>query len=700
MTSNKNEYIQESITRQELNELANKIRQDRVAVFPFFEEFFERRERNWGFYGLSQWDDAELEAHYIQNRIPYQINEIQRVIEHLVGTQTQTRLDVKLVPREKGDEAKAEQYSNIIKWCEQINKIEQVETQHFREMLIGGAAASVNRWEMTDVNYGYPVVENVPINELIWDLRAKKEDLSDARWMARVFVTSKLEAYEMFPFAEAEIVNATPSNGVNGLFGNQPFITNFQKQVMGASIIQSSDKSRQLVDIVEHYEKSKCCVYVVTDNISGDVKEFDEEEEACAYCDGLKEGYAKAGEVLLLPNGEDAVLMLKIYKDVVYQTILVGNTVIAHQKTGLTDFPYTITFCYWNGGNYWAFVDHLIPLNMIINRSFSQWDAILSAGAKHPLVVQQHALAKGWSIEQVRREWSNNHPVIPVVKADAIVQLPSPQVNPQIFDNINFSLSRMNDFAGGENALGLQENAAESGRAVIARAEQGGVGRLPLFDRLKTWRETVTLKMLWFAKNFMPTGQALSILGQDDEMKYLTMDEGVLNTFREMKMDVVVDESIKSNSMKQKVFQSLIELFSRMSAPPDVMNPLLVEYAPIPQRVKDEIMGASQIYQQIMQQEQERQKQLKIENEVKTFMQKKHLKEQLEMGEQLQDSQNELRKQYEGAKKELQKVENIQSQASSTNLNGQQSMQLQDTLRSPQDIGQGIAAFTQGALTR
>ena len=44
-----------------------------------------------------QWTELEEEAHYQQGREPFVFNEIQHKVDHLVGTQTQTRLDIKTV---------------------------------------------------------------------------------------------------------------------------------------------------------------------------------------------------------------------------------------------------------------------------------------------------------------------------------------------------------------------------------------------------------------------------------------------------------------------------------------------------------------------------------------------------------------------------------------------------------------------------
>ena len=77
----------------------------------------EIRNRNLAFKKGDQWSDVELEAFEMQYRPPYVFNEIQAKVNHLVGTQTKTRLDARVVGREKGDEASAELMSFLLKWA-------------------------------------------------------------------------------------------------------------------------------------------------------------------------------------------------------------------------------------------------------------------------------------------------------------------------------------------------------------------------------------------------------------------------------------------------------------------------------------------------------------------------------------------------------------------------------------------------------
>jgi hypothetical protein len=154
-------------------------------------------------------------------------------------------------------------------------------------------------------------------------------------------------------------------------------------------------------------------------------------------------------------------------------------------------------------GKWWSVVDGMISEQDLVNRTFSTFEHILGSSAKNPVLVQESLLKKGFGIEHVREELSKITPVLSVMNTTAIQTLTMPQVNPQLFNIIQFAISRMTEKAGGREQLGIQESAAASGLAGRQRAEQGGLGRLPGFDRLKLWRKEITYDMVWYLKNFL-----------------------------------------------------------------------------------------------------------------------------------------------------------------------------------------------------
>lgn len=637
----------ESPVRKYINEpdqtskILERVRNDFESVEQYFNDKNEQRKQNLDFYAGRQWSDAEITAHEEQNRNPFVFNEIQHKVDHLIGTQTQTRFDVKVMPREAGDEEPAQLLNSLVKWVEQVNNLEYIEKESFMDMLIGGGGVAQVRWEMEDIDRGYPVIEKIPANEVFWDANSKIMDLSDARWIGRLTYMSRMDAIELFPEYEEEIqkANATYRNGTN--FARLVY-THKQEEVFDQI---KDEESRELVEVVEYYERAKIYLYVVHDDIAGKSLTFDNYKKAKAYYNGLIDKYTETGELLIHDDGSPKIGLVTNSTNAIFQTIIVGDQVISYEQTALHDFPYVVGFGYFHEGDYWGFVDSMIDPQILINRFFSQWDYQVGASAKNVVTVVPSLLRRDYGMEYLREELSKTAPIIPLLRHDALQFQPNQQVNPELFQAIQFGISRMTDYAGGRNALGLQENAAESGRAVIARAEQGGLARLPLFDQLRFFRLQLTYRIIWYLKNFMPPQQVIRIIGQDDRVSYVELDDQTLKTLRELKVDVLVDEAVKSDSVKERYFQQFKELFQVMPGlPPEIVTKIMLEFSNVPRSVKEEIINSLDFYKTYQQEQAEQQKMAKLENSVKDSLTKRQIKEEMMAQEELTKAKQETEK--------------------------------------------------------
>jgi len=655
----------------------------------------ERALRNVDFYAGRQWTPREEKAHLDQMRIPYVFNEIQRVVDSLIGTQTQTRMDSKIIPRERGDESPAELLTFLVKWTEQINNLESLETEVFKDALIKCYGAAVVRWEYKDVEYGYVKVEKIPVNELRWDPYSSKMDLSDARWMARIMEITKLDAIEMMPEYAEEIEKAST---VSGTIGGINAVSTFKQSRVGRSLANSMDERREPVRLIEYYEKMTSYRYVVADAIRGEVNTFLDKKEAEYFYNGVVDGYVEAEENLLLPDGSDAVVIRTDAVDTFIQTLVLGEEVLFSKPISIPNYPWVLCFSYFDDGDFWSFVDNLIDPQILTNRSFSQLDYQLGTAGKNVLTVIEPALKKGFTIESLRREISKTSPVIPVVNHDALRPIPNQPVNPEYFQNIMFAIQRINDYGGGKNVMGLQESAAESGRAVIARSEQAGVGRLPFFDNLRLWRRQITERAVWYIKNYMSPGQIVRVIGSDQDVSFLNLDDSVLETISEISYDIIIDEAIKSASVRERQYAQLKDLFAVIQAPAEVVTPILLEYSDIPMSKKKEILQYLSFYQEYIQQKAQVMKQQEQQQSVMDSLQKQTLRDMLVQGKEMEAQGQEIQKQQDTLRIKLNDLENMRNQIQSGQNTPGSINAMNEKLRTPEEIQQGISSRLYGQM--
>lgn len=649
--------------KAEESEIYNRVDADLSSVQEFFYDKAIERNRNFDFYANRQWTETELWDHARQHRFAYQFNEIANKIDHLIGVQVQTRMDTKAVARERGDEAVAAADSFMLKWVEQVNDFETTKTEVFTDGIVGKAGWALTRWETEDISHGYPVIERVPSSEIFYDLCSKEADKSDARWMARVMYKDRMEVAEMWPDKQKEI-DDLPNAVVSGSPGNSRLrlFSTFERRYLNRA--SNVFKGRDLIEIIEHYEKIRSSEYVIEDEIGGGSTTFDDKRDAEEFYRGLIEAYTDNGENLINPDSSPRVAFFENPKDVFVQAIIVGGRVFRYDVMATPFFPYTPYFAYHHDGDIWSMVDNLISPQILINRFFSQWDYQVGASAKNLMTVMPTMFPKDFPMERLREELSKPMSIIPVSRHDAIDFKPNVPVNPELFQGIGWGVARMNDYAGGRNVLGLQENAAESGKAVQARAEQGGLGRIPLFDKLRKFHIGVMEKVLWYIHNCMPASQIIRVLGRDADAQYTPLDGSVLNTLAEIKIDITVDETIKSDSMKERWLQYVRDfVLSVPEVPVEFKMRLFLEYAPLPEGKKDELLKMIPFWQQYSQQQADVQKKSKLESEVMDSLYKRMIKQEQTRGEELKTAKDEATKQERGLAAELKKIEQTKQEA-------------------------------------
>lgn len=332
-------------------------------------------------------------------------------------------------------------------------------------------------------------------------------------------------------------------------------------------------------------------------------------------------------------EGNDLVSIVTLSKDIVIQTLIFGDEAVSREVTDLPDFPYQVSFCYHDDGEYWSFVDQLIDPQMFQNRMISELDNQIGRGNKNIMTVIEAKLKRGFSIENLNREASKVSPKIPVLAHDAINVVPNQPAQSDLVPAISMAISHMTDIVGGRNALGLQENAAESGAAVRARQEAAGMARMPVFAHINSWRRKVTEMALWYMRRYLAPEQQMRILGEDGKPEWILLEQPILDSLASARMDIVISEAVDTVTAKERQFVQVKELFQTIgpALPPDVIITTLLEYSSLEQTTKDRILALIPSIQQYQQQQAEQQKMQKMQQSVQDSVMKKQMKEQLEM---------------------------------------------------------------------
>lgn len=571
-----------------------------------------------------QWTADEIHSIESQGRIPYVFDQISPKINNLLGMEQSTRLDATALPVESGDEQQAAMLNKLIGWAENLNSIEHIQSAVFQDVVIKGVGCTVSRWDMKDFVGGYPAIERIPIWQMRWDLNSVQVDGSDIKWMARMIPLRRSDALEMYPeYAEFIENSASVSVLYNGIRLQDLMTERQQIDALNTSGFPFGlDFDKAYIIIVEFYEKMKKCRYIVTDLISDKVEAFDDEKEAELYLKGLLDSYTMNGEILLDEQGEDRVYMQETSRDAIFQSVICGDRCCHRVETDLPDFPFTLCYAYFQDGTYFPPVDQLYHPQIFYNRMIAEFDNQIGRSAKHVTTVVESALGTGFTYNDVVTGISRTGIVIPVRNQDAIKLQPNQPVSPDLPNAIQFASGFMIEAVGGMNALGLQENAAESGVAVQRRQQAAGTARLPLFDHLRLWRKKVTEKMVWYIKNYLDEQQTIRIIGKDNlgrnTVEFLQLDDGIMDSLKEIETDISISERSDTETTRQAQFQQLMEIFkvSGETIPAELKLITIIKFSDIDPKDKDELLSTVQFYQQYQQQQMEMRHQEKLKSQV------------------------------------------------------------------------------------
>jgi len=618
----------------ELQDQYLKVKTDIEQAWPVFKDRNYRSRINLNFCQVSQWTEEERMAFEVQGRVPYIFDIIGSKVNHLIGTQQSTRLDASVLAMESGDDEKAGLLSKLVKWAEQMNRIEKVESSVFYSSAVKAAGCTVVRWKMKDIINGYPSVENIPIWQMLWDLSSSDVEGSDMRWMARARALRQSAWIEEYPqyteLIESAYTGQNTAIGGSNFVGMEPedLMTSRQAEEVLYTTPTYGIERGSFVIGVEYYERIKDYEYVVVDAIEDKMYVYDEFDEAFNFANGLREGYSTGGELLLDAKGNDLVFVSENSKDCFYQTLIFADQIAHRIKVDIPDFPYQIAFAYFEDGTYWSPVDSLIDPQILYNRMVAEWDNQLGRSNKQFATVVRSML-DGVTIDDVNVARSKTGATIPVLKHEAINFVPNPVASPDLPHIINFADQFATNNVGGQNALGLQENAAESGKAVQYRQQAAGTAKLPLFDNLRTWRRKVTEMMVWYMQNFLDESQTIRIVGDDKRsVEFVDLDTGLLDTIREMRTDIQIAEQPDTETAKEMQYQSMMEVFKIAgdTIPAELKVMMMIKAGSLDPRLKEELLNGLQFYQEYQQKKMAMNADEKLVSEVETTIERLMIK--------------------------------------------------------------------------
>jgi hypothetical protein len=552
-----------------------------------------------------QWEQSDKQLLREQLRPIITFNRVGPIIDAVAGSEINNRQEVRYLPRTTSDDKKTEgeddsgvneMLSEAARWVRDQCDAEDEESDAFMDAVTCGMGWTETRMDYENDLDGEVRIDRTDPLEMWWDPDAKKRNLIDARWVARIKNVAHEDIKAMWPAKASEVIGESHSNAQSEPMGTGTNANSPDEYQDSEEKPWDTSPDKKTQPVVEYQWWEREAVYRV--QMNGKISEFDSTRFA-----RLKDQLDQAG-----------IKYLKQTRRVYKRAFLSGDVIL---EEGLcpceTDFTYQCVTAKRNRNkNTWfGLVRAMKDPQMWANKFYSQILHIINSNAKGGIMAEDGAFPDQRKAE---KNWAKSDSVITTSKgalARGAIQ-PKPSVPyPTGLDRLmEFAVDAHYSVTGVNlEMLGMADR-NQAGVLEYQRREAGLTILGSLFDSLRRYRKVQGRVLLYFITEYISDDRLVRVTGkagaeyvplskQDDTLKY----------------DIIVDEAATSPNQKERTFQVMSQILPMIMKTGVPIPPEILDYSPLPQSLvikwKKMIQGQGQVPPEIQQQMEELQQQAK-----------------------------------------------------------------------------------------
>lgn len=452
--------------------------------------------RNRKFTTGDQWSDpmklddgrTVKEEEYIRstNRIPIPFNQIDALVKNLLGQLRQNTSDRQVFPKNRADAEAAEQMSLKLRDAQDINSVDELDVDQFREMLMAGVpiykitATFDNTYERWS-----PMVEVVDFNrfffnhklqdpyrfrdlELIGDIR----DYRIEQVMNEFGGSDQARRRAIFDHYRAW----TGSMGVDTFDDyNSYYDAGNESEYQFEFMRPIPGRAR----IITAWRREWRDIYFVQDRQLGEV--YQTSLTPKSLDDHNRQRMMSGMMPVSLIKGKSRMVWVVYYLTPDGWILRESVSPYAHEE-----HPYVLGFAEYIDGNWYSLVDRLIDIQKFTNRLYSAIDFMMGVGAKGLLLVAEEHLGDK-SPEEFAEDWREFGGVIvykPRMGVPPPTQITAQSVSAEWFSMLTMVKREMQDLSGVTNALqGRTPSSGTPAERYQAEIVQSSLNNLNFFHR-------------------------------------------------------------------------------------------------------------------------------------------------------------------------------------------------------------------------
>lgn len=537
------------------------------------------RLRDHEFYDGRQWTDDEIMELDARGQAPLVFNVIKQMVDWICGTERRTRVDWNVLPREESDVENASVKKELLKFVSDVNKTGWHRSAAFKDMVISGLG-----WIEDCVVNARNEEPNVSRHQdwkgMWWDPHSRDLQFKDARYLIRKKFLDLDYACAMFRDRVDILKSAAQSRLDPGLelIEDDAMLSSLyvgSRSILSGSVALILGTARQRVAIYEMWYRQPLA-FKRLESCCGD----DSDPLHGVDFDPTNEAHTAAANSNLFTLTEGVTDKMRLAFFVETGLLKVEDSPYKHGE-----FPFTPL---------WGFRDHLtgMPYGVVRPAIDPQCDYNKRRSKSLFLLSVNRVLYEAGSIDEA----DEDDMLAEAARPDGQVRLAKNalqenrfRIEPQLDmmsghvrlmeedkENIHESTGVTRENVG-------QESGAISGRAILAKQQQGAVTTAELFDNYRLGMQVSGEKNLANIEQFMTKPKVFRVLGPDGKARWERVNQPVWdpetesvrfnNDITQSNADFIVDQQDYRETMRMALAESMFELIGRL--PPEVAVALL-----------------------------------------------------------------------------------------------------------------------------
>ncbi len=522
-----------------------------------------------------QWDTDDEHRMKEQNRPMVTFNLMSKFIDVVMGLQINNRQEIRCYPRQLGKSGVNDIATGALAWCRDQCGAEFEESDMGEDCLLTGMGWVEDFYDDQTDPDGIIAQERRDPLEMLWDPMARKKNLIDRRWNVRLKRMQYDEYKEVFdeePTSSVAIANLELGDLDMGLQ-----VINKPQDYDGQAV---PNEGRGHYMVADYQFWCMHTIWEVTAAIPGQppaTQQFSGEE------------WPQIEQQLVAAGIQYTPVKKQLRK--FYRCWITGDGI----KKGIKELPAFTFHCITgkrdrNKNLWFGLGRNLKDPQRWVNAFFSSIIWQLMVNSKGGVMVEESAASDAAEFED---SWSDPSKVTWLADGalrDGKIQPKPSGEYPQGMDRLmQFSMDALPGVSGiNAELLGLTQS--DQSGVVEAQRKQGALAIIAwYFDALRRYYQEAGRTMLWMIRDFMTDGRLIRIAGPQGAKYVPLLRDPLTATF-----DIIVDEAPTSVNMQERVWAALKDIIP-MALQAGVQIPKkVIEYAPIPDDLKQEWLATLQ----------------------------------------------------------------------------------------------------------